>query len=820
MGLAGALLLLGAGSMTIAGTSDDSANRLSYKGSVLNSAGGPDATAMPLVIPRFTEDEAEIHIDGRLDENLWSRVPAYDHMIVSSPDLGVASRYRTHTFIFYTDRGLYIGAWNEQPADTLLPRLAGRDSFRDADSYQIYIDSSGEGLYGYWFGVKLGGSLSDGIVIPERRFRSNWDGPWRGEAVASEGGWTVEMFLPWAMMSMPEAPDGRRRMAFGIRRELGELHEQWTWPALPRTQPKFISALQPIELADVAPRQEFSLYPYATYNRDIQRGVDDTKVGIDMFWRPSSAFLLSAAINPDFGQVELDDVVINLTAFETFFPEKRLFFLENQETFGTAGGGGGGGSGGGSFGSRATLLHTRRIGSSVSSRRAGPDFEEALSYDRFDTRKPVDLLVAAKGVGQWGKSRWGVLGAVEDDTRLGLVDEDRTVTAPGRDFAVLRWLYEDTERGDRRSLGWMGTVTDHPARRAITQSVDAHYRTPDGTWNWDTELFYSDVEGTTGSGASANLRYVPRRGDQHFVNVEYFDEQIDLDDVGFLPRNDILSVFYNFSRQEPDVENLRERRTFAFMRTEFNTDNTFIGGVVAANRRWTFQDNTRASVGFNYFPSYWDDRDSRGNGDFKLDDAWGASLRWDSDSARSVFYELRAGFTTETQEGSRSSLRAELTYRPIDRVSLRVGTRYVKRDSWLLWQGDTDFTTYSTEEWRPMIRLETFFTARQQLRLELEWVAIKARENDRFVTSGDGPLIPVGRDPNVSASEFVISDVTLQIRYRWQIAPLSDLFIVYNRGGSLPGASVESSFGSLFGDAFSEPQGEALIVKLRYRIGT
>lgn len=119
-----------------------------------------------------------------------------------------------------------------------------------------------------------------------------------------------------------------------------------------------------------------------------------------------------------------------------------------------------------------------------------------------------------------------------------------------------------------------------------------------------------------------------------------------------------------------------------------------------------------------------------------------------------------------------------------------------------------------------MIRLETFFTARQQLRLELEWVAIKAWENDRFVTTGDGPLIPVGRDPNISASEFVISDVTLQIRYRWQIAPLSDLFIVYNRGGGLPGGSVDSSFGSLFGDTFSEPQGEALIVKLRYRFGT
>ena len=209
---------------------------------------------------RVTESEADVRLDGRLDEPVWHRLPAYDHMVVTWPDKGEPAAHRTHTFLFYTERGLYVGAWNEQPPETMVGGLSGRDVFDQLDGYQIVIDSSGNGLYGYWFRVKLGGSLMDGTLLPERRMESNWDGPWRGRTQTTDDGWTVEMFLPWAMLNMPDA-DGERRMAIEIVRFLARRNEMWSWPALPETEPQFISLFQPIRLEGVAAKQEVSLFP-------------------------------------------------------------------------------------------------------------------------------------------------------------------------------------------------------------------------------------------------------------------------------------------------------------------------------------------------------------------------------------------------------------------------------------------------------------------------------------------------------------------------------------------------------------------------------
>jgi len=795
------------------------AGESSYTGSVLNPAGQVRfASDIPLVIPKFTEATAGIRLDGALDEDIWSQVPAYDHLIISVPDKDKRPQYQTHFYLFYTERGLYVAAWNEQPVDTLFPRLTSRDSFRDSDAFQFAIDSSGNGLYGYWFQVKLGGSLSDGIIQPERRFRRNWDGPWRGSSKEVDNGWTVEMFLPWSMMSMPEAPTGKRQMGFSISRELGKLHERWSWPALPFTQPKYLSAFQAFELEDVAPKQEFSIFPYASFNQDILLEKNDKNAGVDIFWRPSSAFLLSAAVNPDFGQVEADDVVVNLTAFETFFPEKRLFFLENQETFATI-------STSSWRGGGTTLLHTRRIGSSVRSRRGRPDLREDLNINSLDTSRPVDLLLATKGVGQWNRSRFGVLAATEDDTRLSLSDDTGSIYASGRDFGVLRWLHEDTRFGGRRAVGWLGTVTEHPNRSAITHAVDAHYRSPDSRWIIDGQVVGSDIEdmdsSAQGMGVKVDTYFAPKRGHSHYLRVEGYDKDIDLNDLGYLNRNGFSSVFYDYTWRENNIEGLRERRNSFLVRSDVNPNGKLLRGEITGSRRWSYENNTRFQFEFEYQPSHWDDRNSRGNGIFKLEDRFKSKLRWNTDSAQPIYYELRMEVESESLGGLKRSLRGDITYRPIDQMSMRLSTRYETQESWLLWQGGTNFSTFETREWYPRLQFDAFFTAKQQLQLELNWVGIKAEEAQRYALIKNGDFLTrIKPETENQANNFAISEVVLQLRYRWQIAPLSDLFIVYNRGGRFPDPNPENDFGTLFSNTFAEPQNEAFIVKLRYRLGT
>ena len=137
-----------------------------------------DGTNVDILIPQIVKLSQPMNIDGRMDESIWSEVPGYDNMLVIEPDTLTDPRYKTDMRMFYTDKGLYIAAFMEQPPETMVARLSSRDEFINRDAFGITLDTSGEGLYGYWFSVNLGGSVMDGKVAAERQFSREWDGPW------------------------------------------------------------------------------------------------------------------------------------------------------------------------------------------------------------------------------------------------------------------------------------------------------------------------------------------------------------------------------------------------------------------------------------------------------------------------------------------------------------------------------------------------------------------------------------------------------------------------------------------------------------------
>ena len=122
-------------------------------------------------------DNPNIVIDGRVDEAAWGHAPAYDNMRVMEPETLAEPTYTTASRFIYTANGLYVSAVMTQPPDTLVTRLSSRDQYINRDSYGITLDTSGEGLYGYWFTVALGGSLADGKVAAERSFSREWGRP-------------------------------------------------------------------------------------------------------------------------------------------------------------------------------------------------------------------------------------------------------------------------------------------------------------------------------------------------------------------------------------------------------------------------------------------------------------------------------------------------------------------------------------------------------------------------------------------------------------------------------------------------------------------
>jgi hypothetical protein len=786
------------------------------------AAGEETVTETRVVAPIALEraSNPKIRIDGVLDEPVWATLPVYGEFRILEPDTLEAPAHETRVKIFYTSKGLYVAFDMDQPKHTLLARLSGRDAFQvSRDEVSFTVDTSGEGRYGYWFGVGLGGSLSDGTVLPERQYSNNWDGAWRGASSTTKKGWSAELFVPWGTVSMP-VTGSVRQMGLYMSRRVAYLDERWGWPTLPFTKPKFMSALQPLAIEGVAPRQQYSLYPFTATNWDNVDNEMIYKVGTDIFWRPTTNAQVTATVNPDFGVVESDDVVVNLTATETFFPEKRLFFLEGQEIFvatpraeprtrGEIG----------NTGSPYTMVNTRRIG--------GPPREPALapgtSIEDRELNQLIDLYGAAKVTGQSGQLRYGVLGASEQDIKFDVVQNgrDRNLNEPGDDYGIVRVLYEDAPGGAYRSFGVLSTAVMNPDRNAFAQGIDGHYLSARGKLKIDGQMFTSDIdEIDRGYGGFVDFDYYIRQGVTQRLGIEYFDQRIDINDLGYLERNDSFRIRSSHQRSTPNLGWAHDNQFDARGFVSQNHENKFTGGAIFVSNRLTFNDLSRLTTRAGFLPKSYDDINGEGNGTYRIDEHTQESIRWDSDTTQRWSVGIGAGHMEEFLNGDTYTAEGQIDWRPSDRFFASLAVIYMDRGEWLLHQTGTRMATYDARQLQPKATIEYFITARQQLRASLQWVGIEAREEDvYFIPAQAGDLIPA-QGPTGPPRDFSLTNMSFQLRYRWEIAPLSDVFVVWTILADDLARLGDSNFESLFGDAFNEPQNDFIVVKLRYRLGS
>ena len=172
--------------------------------------------------------------------------------------------------------------------------------------------------------------------------------------------------------------------------------------------------------------------------------------------------------------------------------------------------------------------------------------------------------------------------------------------------------------------------------------------------------------------------------------------------------------------------------------------------------------------------------------------------------------------------GSDESLIADLgfTYRPVDRFAFDFDIGFHRKKNWLVHMGDRNITAFNSFSLLPSLSADYFITSKQQLSLKLQWVGINADESKYWsVPESPGRLLSRNRMVSDSKDDFTVSQMTAQLRYRWEIAPLSDLFIVYTRGANLP-SQGDQDFDYLFRDALNEPIIDVLTMKLRYRFGS
>ncbi|MDO8910103.1 MAG: DUF5916 domain-containing protein [Pseudohongiella sp.] len=759
-------------------------------------------------------DDVVIDIDGRVDEAVWSQLPTFSGMGVVEPETLAPAPYDTRLRVFYNSRGIYMSAEMDQPPETLVRRISARDNRElTRDRLSITLDTSGEGQFGYWVSLALGDNQMDGTILPERQYNSQWDGAWYGATAETATGWSAEYYIPWGQLAMPFR-EGTREIGFYAERVVAHLNQNYAWPAIAKSDAIFLSNFPLLQLEGVNPRQQWSLFPSVASTYDEIDNAWTHRTGVDLFWRPSSNFQMTATLNPDFGSAEADDVDVNLTASETFFPEKRLFFQEGQEVFNTSA------RSNGSTGKRFTILNTRRIGG----RPRAPQLPTGVGLSARERLQNADLLGAVKATGQAGSFRYGVLAASEDDTRFRGNDGNRYEQS-GRDFTAFRLLYEDQGGGAAyRGLGYIGTLVAHSQSDAQVHAVDYKYLTQGGVWNFDGQVVTSDSDQKgQGYGAFTDIIYTPRVGFKHTLNLTYLDDTIDINDFGYQERNNVWEAWYRFEWVKTGLTRVRDIRVNPFLRYEENLDGDRTNNAIPVlSTTITLNNLDRVNLNFQHFPKRYDDLNSFGNGAFATRERTNFSASYSTNAAAAVSYNFGAGRSTEFAGGYSERYDAGITWRPVPNFSMSGGLTYQDRDGWLLHQGGQDFTTFQTDQWETSFKMEYFISARQQLTMGLQWVGIKAEEDRFFILPKDAPTrnrdLVEGAKPPGPTDSFSISNMNFQVRYRWEIAPLSDLFVVYSRAGNQRRTLL--NFGDQFTNVWEEPLDSKLVIKLRYRLGT
>ena len=277
---------------------------------------------------------------------------------------------------------------------------------------------------------------------------------------------------------------------------------------------------------------------------------------------------------------------------------------------------------------------------------------------------------------------------------------------------------------------------------------------------------------------------------------------------------------YAFERSDSSHPRYKSVVTKVQVVQDYNLEGRVVSSGLLAFRDRQLKNNFYLYTEFNYLPARWDDINSDGNGSFRIKERVEGGVYIESDEAKPLALGTGLFYFGEELGGYTMEYELEATWRPNDRFSLAMNLRYEDKNDWLInWEG-RDFVTADATLWRPKIESDFFLSARQQLRLTVQWAGMKAYEQARWqVPLGDGELVAYMPPAGVADRDFTISRLTFQARYRWEIAPLSDLFVVYTRGSDVDD-QLGHNFPELLRDSWTQRLVDVFVIKLRYRLGS
>ena len=556
----------------------------------ITTAEGPDSHCTPSDTPLATTIRAEkltskITMDGILDEHDWSR-PGESRLIQNDPDNGCPPRQKTEFWVAYDDKAFYLAArMYDSAPDSISARLGRRDSGPSSDWIIINLDTFNDDRNAFSFLINPAGVLGDAKLYNDGWGDNSWDGVWEAATSIDELGWVAEVRIPFSQLKFPDSDE----QVWGINfsRQILRYNEESEIFYRPRGSAGYGNRFPDlVGIRGIKPETKAELLAYGLGKSEfLEVDPDDPfvsdpeisgNVGLDLKTALSNNLTLNAAVNPDFGQVEVDPAVVNLGAYETFYEERRPFFVEDSSTF--------------QFGREGNnsnwnfnwmdpmLFYSRRVG-------RAPQLGIEGSPDYYDSPQFTTILGAAKVSGKVGNTTVGALTAFTAKESAHLQTDGKQfdqVVEPLTNYSVMR--AKVTQPDGSRGVGIMATSTirdlDDPVsqvaldRRSFTGGIDGFKDLDeDGVWALkgyvagshvygspeaiadlqtsshryyqrpDTEHLNYDPEATEMKGYVSRLSLNKQSGNWRFNSAAgYSSPGFEVNDVGFQFRTDVINT--------------------------------------------------------------------------------------------------------------------------------------------------------------------------------------------------------------------------------------------------------------------------------------
>ena len=739
-----------------------------------------------------------IKVDGILDEPEWENAFSINEFYQTSPFNLKKSKDETVAYIFSNKDGIYVGFINKQTNASMLSKKTLRDEMTSlSDKNSVNIDFDGDGNKAYILAINLGDSYFDAIKIKTGDFKTDWDGDWIAKTKRYDGYWVSEFYLPWNLVLMNQPKGNKRKIKYSVARYRAKEQIWVASSGSTASRPDFFEKLDSLEIANYT-KSRLNFFPYVSSNQNSITKFNDNKIGAEIFYNSGTGTQINATFNPDFGQAESDDVVINFSAQETFYSEKRAFFNENQSLFNI------------NNYDRYSVMNTRRIGSA-------PSYdceEENDSVECEDVKKNYsDIDYAIRYTQKKGKTELGFFIAQEHDESFSI----------GRNFYAIR---SRTDFGNK-TLGYMMThVDDDFNNSTATVNVIDYVSVKSDQLTYFTDLLFSEKNDDSKFGYRSQFNFQPSNFSFISGSVLYFDKDFQLNDFGYLRRADWIHVGLGGGSKKIDFQENSAIDQFEFG-FDLNYDSDTVGNSNPLRfdneNAIIFKDTSKLKFEFGIKTSGKNTTITRKNSDFpfvKIKKKKNITLDFEAINYKFWTYDWRISFEQGDKYNSWDSngYKGELykiagSYFPNDNLKINLQYRVRKENEWLIWSEDNKFGLYDSQQDTVSVGLNWFSGNKHEVRLKSQFVALQADNPKSLVSDKQGYLY----DSNESLKPFTQGVVSFQIRYKYEIAPLSYIYLVYSKGGSNFEEDENYSKSEIFNQPWNNPSDEVYSIKFRLK---